>query len=258
MAIASLSQEPTQVGPVPAANQPAAAAASDPDVQTTQSLVDQALTASPPSGTATLAAFGILGAALLAAWLLYLAVGPADFTPNATYAPLAGLFVVALSIERLLEPVSGWVLPKTELKKHERDDAVAQAKNTKTHGDLADAANKQKQLDRLRSSRAVIMWAIAAALAMIAAACLGFFLLRSLGQPQVTPTKATVSVPASQPQTSAVPTDRKTGRRDPNRVLDLLITGLVVGAGTKPLHDLVTRIQASSQNTKDPAETKST
>jgi len=38
--------------------------------------------------------------------------------------------------------------------------------------------------------------------------------------------------------------------KDPNRVLDLLVTRLVVGAGTKPLHDLITQIQTSSGSSK--------
>jgi len=39
------------------------------------------------------------------------------------------------------------------------------------------------------------------------------------------------------------------------RALDLLVTGLVVGAGTKPLHDLVANIQkTSSAKTDAPAK----
>ena len=33
-------------------------------------------------------------------------------------------------------------------------------------------------------------------------------------------------------------------------MLDLLVTRLVVGAGTKPLHDLITQIQTSSGSSK--------
>jgi hypothetical protein len=38
--------------------------------------------------------------------------------------------------------------------------------------------------------------------------------------------------------------------KNPNRLLDLLVTGLVVGAGTKPLHDLISQIQTTSGKSK--------
>jgi hypothetical protein len=35
-------------------------------------------------------------------------------------------------------------------------------------------------------------------------------------------------------------------------MLDLLVTGLAIGGGTKPLHDLITNLQAAKYNRKDP------
>ena len=35
--------------------------------------------------------------------------------------------------------------------------------------------------------------------------------------------------------------------QDPNRELDVFVTGLVIGAGTKPLHDLITRIEKKKE-----------
>ncbi len=40
--------------------------------------------------------------------------------------------------------------------------------------------------------------------------------------------------------------DQSAVKGSPNRLLDLLVTGLVVGAGTKPLHDLISQIQTTS------------
>lgn len=34
-------------------------------------------------------------------------------------------------------------------------------------------------------------------------------------------------------------------------MLDLLVTGLTIGAGAKPLHDLITNLQAATCNKKD-------
>ena len=257
MALASLANEPSGAKPPPTADTAAPAAASDPAATTAASLADQALAAAPGSGRATIAAFVILAAGLAIAWLVYVALNPADFVPNANYVPFAGLFVLALAIERLLEPFSGYVLPKTEIQKNARDSAVATAKNTQTHGALKNAANAQHDLDRLRSSRAVILWAVAAGLAMLASASLGFFLLRSLDAAPATTTKSAISATKGT-NTTPTRTDRESGSADPNRLLDLFITGLVVGAGTKPLHDLVSRIQATSQSAKDPSETKAT
>ncbi len=92
------------------------------------------------------------------------------------------------------------------------------------------------------------MWAAASVVAMVVCACLGLFLFRTVEAPHPTPTSA-ASVPV-QPAT-----DRKTGAKDPNRPMDLLLTGLIVGAGTKPLHDLVSQIQTTKNNTKDPTAT---
>ena len=38
------------------------------------------------------------------------------------------------------------------------------------------------------------------------------------------------------------------------RWVDLLVTGLAVGGGTKPLHDLVSNLQASKEAKKDPPQ----
>jgi len=56
---------------------------------------------------------------------------------------------------------------------------------------------------------------------------------------------------------TASPSPGPSPAKNPNRVLDLLITGLVVGAGTKPLHDLITQIQTSSDNSKSKSSSTS-
>jgi hypothetical protein len=38
------------------------------------------------------------------------------------------------------------------------------------------------------------------------------------------------------------------------RWVDLLVTGLAVGGGTKPLHDLISNLQASKEAKKDPPQ----
>jgi hypothetical protein len=166
----------------------------------------------------------------VAAWIIFRVAKPDFFVPKSDYSVFAGLFITALALERLLEPVSKWLPPDTDLIKAELDRLVAQAERSKQKKDLVAAANKQAELDRARGSRAVALWAAASVLAMCAAAMLGLFLLRSV-------------------------VDVQAGHAGPNRFLDLLITGLAVGAGTKPLHELTTRLTISKQSATDPAET---
>jgi hypothetical protein len=89
------------------------------------------------------------------------------------------------------------------------------------------------------------MWATASVLAMLVCAAAGVFLLHSVETP-ASPAKTTAASSASSPANG------------PNRVLDLLVTGLVVGAGTKPLHDLITQIQTSSSSSKTKASSPTT
>jgi hypothetical protein len=67
----------------------------------------------------------------------------------------------------------------------------------------------------LRRKRSNIIWAMASLLGMLSSAYLGVFLLHAIGV------------------TSAPP------------LLDIAVTGMAVGAGTKPLHDLISKIEKS-------------
>ena len=58
------------------------------------------------------------------------------------------------------------------------------------------------------------------------------------------------SVETPSPAKASAASSAPAPANDPNRVLDLLVTGLVVGAGTKPLHDLITQVQTSSGSSK--------
>jgi hypothetical protein len=266
----------------PGAKQKAAAAAApqngagDADVAYE---VDSLLAANPPTWQWILAAFVILVAGTAGSYFLWRALKPADFMPSSNYATYAGLFIMALAIERILEPFSGLFVPATKQKKATSRATAARAKRAQAAvttgprvpiavpvgvrkaaaaeqaaavqhaaavqraaaGEAAaaaerDAAVAQTAHHRSQSARAVLMWAAASVLAMLVCASLGIFLLRSVGT--ASPARTTEASPAPAPA------------KDPNRVLDLLVTGLVVGAGTKPLHDLITQIQTSSGGAK--------
>lgn len=72
----------------------------------------------------------------------------------------------------------------------------------------------------------VLVWGIASFLGIVLSGWLGLALLRSVGVP---------STP---------------------RVLDIIVTGLAIGGGSKPLHDLISNLQASKDEKKDPTEVK--
>lgn len=236
--------------------------------------VTDLLNADPPRWPWILAAFGILAVGTTVSYVTWRSVKPTDFMPSSNYAVYAGLFVMALALERVLEPFSGLFIPSVKAKKARSTATAAHAKRAQVvaatsqlHAAVADPAAAAQRADEAlqaaaaaqkdaavaeqehhhsQASRAVLMWATAAILAMLACASLGIFLLRSIETPSaVNGSTASVSVRSSTAGTSA-PNPAK----NPNRLLDLLVTGLVVGAGTKPLHDLISQIQTTSGKSK--------
>jgi hypothetical protein len=243
--------------------------------------VTSLLNADPPSWPWILAAFGILAVGTIISYVVWRSVKPTDFMPSSNYAVYAGLFVMALALERVLEPFSGLFIPSVKAKKAQSTAMAAHAKRAQVvaaTGQLdaavadpaaaqraqetlqaaaaaqKDAAVAQKEHHHSQANRAVLMWATAAVLAMLACASLGIFLLRSIETPSaVKGSTASASVRSSSAAPSA-PSPAK----NPNRLLDLLVTGLVVGAGTKPLHDLISQIQTTSDKSKASASATTT
>ncbi len=146
----------------------------------------------------------------------------------------ATFFVSATAVERLLEPLSGW-LPSTTDQKASADSDIKAAGNTvAAAGDptqpniTAVTASAELQaaavsVDRATFSsfwKSTVLWALATVIAMVAAGGLRLYFLRTVGI-------------AGGP-----------------RWEEILATGLIIGGGTKPLHDLVTYIQAASEAKK--------
>jgi hypothetical protein len=245
--------------------------------------VKSLLAANQPAWWWIVSAFGVLAAGAIGSYYLWKWRHPADFMPSSDYATYAGLFIMALAVERILEPFSSLIVRKTQDKKAKSRVTAAKAKRAQTaaivsgaHAAAAASAGQAKRaavaqqaaankaaaartaaadaqkkaalaqaaFHRSQGARAVMMWATASVLAMAVCALLGIFLLRSVETPRPATTSAGAS--ASAPA------------KDPNRLLDLLVTGLVVGAGTKPLHDLITQIQTSSGTSKAKASSPTT
>ena len=173
--------------------------------------------------------------------------------PQALAIP-AGISVFALfyaatqSVERLLEPFASlWdtTLPHRQA----RDQSMAIAENMRTGGDpaaaterLRTAAEHQANIDQQRSNRAVIYWAAASVFGLLLAGVLGLYLLHVVGLRD----------------DLVGPDGRLAGSwwsaAGVRHVLDLLVTGLAIGGGTKPLHDLIQNLQEAKNGRKDPAQ----
>jgi len=237
--------------------------------------INSLIAANQPAWWWIAAAFGVLAGGVVGSYYLWKWRNPPDFMPSSDYATYAGLFIMALAVERILEPFSSLFVPRTKDAKAKSRVSTAQAKHAQTAAIVtgahaaamvsagpakrslvaqqeaadkaaaartaaADAQRKaalaQAAFHRSQGARAVMMWAAASVLAMAVCALLGIFLLHSVE----TPRPATAGAAASAPGPV----------QDPDRPLDLLVTGIVVGAGTKPLHDLITQIQTSSGSSK--------
>jgi hypothetical protein len=141
---------------------------------------------------------------------------------SSNWSAFGALFVAALAIERVIEPVSDFLGPNTKNASKQAKTKVAAAKSaTADKGSKkAEAEQATDDLDVARQLTALATWAAATAIAFVLCGGLKILLL------------------------SAIVDTTKGGQ--PSRWGDLLVTGLVVGAGTKPLHDLVSNIQKSS------------
>ena len=129
----------------------------------------------------------------------------------------AGIIVFAGAVERFLEPFAHW-LPGAKTK-NEYEATVAALTNGHPAVSLREVAAAKARMDRALANRTVLLWSLATALATAAAGASGFYLLHMIA--------------AADWSTQL-----------PNWV-DALVTGLVVGTGTKPLHDLIIRAQDS-------------
>jgi hypothetical protein len=157
-----------------------------------------------------------------------------DYRVDAQWSAFAGLFILALTIERVLEPITKMLGPDTDKLQQERDQAVKDADEATAGGNgqpmellQQRAADAQGTLHWGRQMTAIMTWAVASSLAFILSAFLNVSLLTAVAS-----------------STSA----------KPPYWADLLVTGLVVGAGTKPLHDLVSNVQKASNSKSDPAQ----
>jgi hypothetical protein len=152
------------------------------------------------------------------------------------FAVFAVFYVVAQAVERLvqpfLEPVKAAPLTNAKKELKVAKDAVAAVRTSESANPAALETAAQAEgaahatLDAIQSYRALWGWAIATGFALIVCGFLGLGLI-----------EAVASVEGGDAFFQRV---------------DVIVTGLAIGAGTKPLHDLISRLEKSKQNA-DPA-----
>lgn len=190
-----------------------------------------AKTEGPDTGW-VIAAYGLILVAAFAGWGLFALVEPGGFTPPEGFSAFAPLYVLAQSIERLLEPFTKYLgaaadggTKKTKegatAAREEAFDALAKSPSSQT---ATAAATAQALVERIRRNTTIIAWGVASALGMLACGAFGIRLLSAIGF-------------------------------DVHEALDIAITGLAVGSGTKPLHDLISNLQKAKDERANPPGT---
>jgi len=193
--------------------------------------------AEPPTALPIIiSSMAAVAAATVIMWFAYRYwIKPAPIQIKTGYVPFAGLIVVTTALERLLEPLSQKLRPNDASDGSPAKNAAGSTSSA--HEAAADpskdaaevvplvetAATAQAAADARRTERAIIFWAIASVCGLVISGGFGFFLLQSVASNHV------------------------------NSFLDLAVTGLAIGAGTKPIHDLITSIQNNAASGKSSA-----
>ncbi len=204
--------------------------------------VDATATSDVPSNPGPVAVFGALLAVAVAAfiawWFWYRNNIPADWlkvsVPVTGVSIFAVFFVAAQGTERLLEPIADWLQGDTAAavttttaaankSLHEAQNAPADqqaAKAADVTSKVKAVANATARSSQSDSERKIAFWAVASIVGITGAAALHLMLFRTIGFDAAPPG------------------------------LDVIATGLVIGAGTKPLHDLTTLLGATASSAK--------
>jgi hypothetical protein len=165
----------------------------------------------------------VLGAVLgIVAWHVR---DPQPFEPGSGISVFAPLYILAQSIERFLEPVATYFgAAMVEGARTRKPAAKKKVYDALIAGNVDLAATWQRIVDRIRRNTTVITWALASLIGMVLCGTLGVLFLRMIGF-EGTPEE-----------------------------VDIIISGLAVGSGTKPLHDLISNVQKSKEDREDPPE----
>lgn len=194
-----------------------------------------------------------VGAIAVAAFVATLFINTPVIQVASGFAPFAVVYIVAQALERFLEPFSELKSTGAEEKNEAKKKVVekrtevrvarrafeaslipAEGRDTdamlakQQNLDLAKDAATQASTDLgvIERKRAVLFWAIASILGLVISATLGLGLIQSVA-----------SVNGGHAS-------------DFFRGVDVVVTGIAIGAGTKPLHDLIEVLQETKKEKK--------
>ncbi|MGI5214538.1 hypothetical protein [Plantactinospora sp. CA-290183] len=167
---------------------------------------------------AVVVAFALIAAAGVGSWALWSSgAGGKTIQPPDTLAVFAMLIVFAAAVERILEPFARWLPGRgAEALLHRSETELANLSRPATAQERAAVDAARQRADRARGNRTIVTWAIATAVATLASTAGGFYLLHAIAGPEW----------------DGLPV-----------WIDGIVTGIMVGSGTKPLHDIINRIQ---------------
>ncbi|WP_329108358.1 hypothetical protein OG792_06740 [Micromonospora sp. NBC_01699] len=176
---------------------------------------------------AVIAAFATIAAGGYGAWQIWSSGGAATIIqPPDTTAVFGTLLVFAAAVERVLEPFSRWFPGRrTEAALEQSIVALANRTGNPTHADLAAVAHAKAQVERARGNRTIVAWGIATAVATVASSAGGFYVLHAIAGPEWDGLPVWV---------------------------DAIVTGVMVGSGTKPVHDIISRVQGAKEQAQNP------
>lgn len=205
-----------------------------------------------PSAGLVWGSFGVVLLASVGAGVAFAVWDPELFLDTEGFAVFAPIYLVAQAVERVLEPIASRY-GTTDEKKTEVKEAVEAKLRAEQAASVAIASapaavigqprlappavadavevatdaeqSAQDALEKKRRERAIIWWLVATLLSLAVCGALGLGILEAM---------------------STKPLKEYIG------AIDVAITGLAIGAGTKPLHDLITRLEKAKENS-DPA-----
>jgi len=146
------------------------------------------------------------------------------------FAPFAVIYIIAQAIERVLQPFTTFTVgaqekseAKNELKKAKSKRAAALTLNEAgtAASETEKAAAEQKKLEQIHADRSLVYWAAATSLALLVCGALKLGLIQSVAH--------------------------LTNGGGLVRDIDVIVTGIAVGSGTKPLHDVISVIKSTKQ-----------
>jgi hypothetical protein len=202
---------------------------------------------SQPDASYWWTALGLIVLGVVAGTLLY-GPGPTGQAPPPAVSPFAGLYVAAQALERLGEFISlipglgdqiGATTVGTQrmskrkaitdrnLARKDTLRALKQGNNHLAAQKAADAAQNQHATDVIRANRSVFFWGLNSLLASLLVGVLKLDILYLIG---IT-----------------------SGGGLLLGALHVSVTGLAVGGGTKPLHDLIANLQQNKEEKQDQA-----